>query len=273
MKTVRTAYETISKEDPEERDRLLTEHLPEVRYIAKRIHDRLPPHIPLEDLVHAGVLGLIDALHKYDPSKNVQFLSYAKFRIRGAILDSLRELDWSPRQLRRKARRAEQALQSLQNRLGRTATEPELAREMGMELESLQQLLGELHGLHLGSLETEETVEGEPSEMVHYLPNAPEQDPHSLCLRSELKALLARAIGELPERDRQVLALYYFEELTMKEVGAALGIGESRVSQIHSAALLRLRVSLAQALASRSLAPGPATDRKPSKRGSSWKKS
>lgn len=241
MKAARKAYEAASKFDPAERDRLLLEQLPQVRYIARRIHDRLPQHVALEDLVHAGVLGLIDALHKFDPSKHVQLKSYAKFRIRGAILDSLREMDWSPRELRKKGRIMEQAHRKLRAQLGRAATEPELAAEMGISLGEFQRLLGDLRGLDLGSLQVESAESGREQEVVRYQPNGPEEDPFYLCLQSEMKELLARAIGELPQKERQVLALYYFEELTMKEVGSVLGVGESRVSQIHSAALVRLR--------------------------------
>ena len=151
MKAARKAYEAVSKFDPAKRDHLLLEQLPQVRYIARRIHDRLPQHVALEDLVHAGVLGLIDALHKFDPSKHVQLKSYAKFRIRGAILDSLREMDWSPRELRKKGRIMEQAHRKLRAQLGRAATEPELAAEMGISLGELQRLLGDLRGLDLGS--------------------------------------------------------------------------------------------------------------------------
>src|ERR1019366_1218818 len=130
--------------DPMERERLLLEHLPQVKYIARRIHNRLPAHVPLEDLIHAGVVGLIDAVGKFDPSKNVQLKSYANFRIRGAILDSLREMDWSPRHLRRQARRIDEAHRDLKLRLGRAASEPELAVELGMNLEVFQHLLGGL---------------------------------------------------------------------------------------------------------------------------------
>ena len=200
--------------DPVERQRLLTENLPEVRYIARRIHDRLPSHVPFDDLVHAGILGLIDAVDKYDPQKNVQLKSYARFRIRGAILDSLRQMDWSPRNLRRQARRIEEANRELSAELGRAPSESEIAAKIGVSLEEFQQLLGELRGLDLGSL------------------------------RAEIRNLLAKAISELDEKERQVLGLYYLEELTMKEVGMILGIGESRVSQIHTAALIRLRSRL-----------------------------
>jgi RNA polymerase sigma factor for flagellar operon FliA len=220
------------------------EQLPHVRYIARRIHERLPKHVPLEDLVHAGVIGLIDAIHKFDQTKHVQFSSYAKFRIRGAILDSLREMDWSPRALRRKARGIEEAHNRLATRLGRSPTEPELAKELGMELHEFQLLLGELSGLEIGSLRVESQRDGTDEDLCEYISGAPEETPYYRCLQSEMKQLLARLVSELPERERQVLALYYFEELTMKEVGDVLGIGESRVSQIHSMAVLRLRARM-----------------------------
>src|SRR5450755_145719 len=144
MNAAQKAYETVAHIDEEERNRLLLEQLPQVRYIARRIHDRLPQSVCLDDLIHAGVLGLMDALHKYDPSKNVQLKSYAKFRIRGSILDSLRGLDWSPRDLRRKARLMETAHRKLKLEFGRAATEPELAAKMGIELEEFYIFLRDL---------------------------------------------------------------------------------------------------------------------------------
>jgi len=235
----------------EERERLLLEQLPQVRYLARRIHERLPRHVPFEDLVHAGVLGLIDALHKYDRSKQVQFGSYAKFRIRGAILDSLREMDWSPRDLRRKARQLEEAHNKLRSELGRSPSEPELAAEVGLDLHALQTLLSQIDGLEVGSFRVLSPRDGKEEDLCEYLADDPEQTPLLRCLRSEMKQLLVRAIEELPEKERQVLALYYFEELTMKEVGSVLGVGESRVSQIHSMAVVRLRARLAEMTAAR----------------------
>ncbi len=228
-------------QDDGERDRTLLEQMPQVHYIARRIHERLPRHVPIEDLVHAGVLGLMDALHKFDHTRHVQFSSYAKFRIRGAILDSLRELDWSPRDLRRKARQIEEVHQRLHGTLGRTPTEPEMAAELGLELRQFQALLTELKGLELGSLRVESPLDGSEQDLCDYIPSDPEENPFQLCLHSEMRQLLERLIAELPEKERQVLALYYYEELTMKEVGAVMGVGESRVSQIHSLAIVRLR--------------------------------
>lgn len=259
--------------DPEARERLLLEHLPQVRYIARRIHDRLPAQVPLEDLIHAGVVGLIDAVEKFDPSKNVQLKSYAKFRIRGAILDSLRELDWSPRHLRRKARQIEEAHRDLKLRLGRMASEPELAVELGMNLEDFQHLLGELRGLDLGSLQTESTDTKSDEEAITYRPGGADKDPFYLCLRGEMKSLVASALEDLDNKERQVVTLYYLEELTMKEVGAVLGVGESRVSQIHSVALVRLRARLAQIARSRLRIPAARATREISQGHSVWKRS
>lgn len=233
-----------SWQDDEERQRLLAEQMPQVRYIARRIHERLPRHVPFEDLVHAGVVGLIDALQKFDRSKQVQFGSYAKFRIRGAILDSLRAMDWSPRDLRRQSRRVEEAHDKLRLDLGRNPTEPELAKEMCISLPDLQKLLGEISSLEIGSLRVISPEDGKEEDLCEYLSGSGDESPLAQYLRSEMRELLARAIEELPEKERQVLSLYYFEELTMKEVGMALGVGESRVSQIHSMAVVRLRARM-----------------------------
>ncbi len=233
-------------DNAEERERLLMQQLPQVRYIARRIHDHLPRHVLSDDLVHAGVLGLIDALQKFDAEKHVQFGSYAKFRIRGAILDSLREMDWSPRDLRRKGRRLEEAYNKLRSEIGRNPNEPELAAELGMGLRDLQVLLGEIDGLEVGSLRVLSPRDGKEEDLCEYLPNEADETPLILCLRSEMKQILANAIEELPQKEQQVLVLYYYQELTMKQVGAVLGVGESRVSQIHSVAVVRLRARLGE---------------------------
>jgi RNA polymerase sigma factor FliA len=226
-----------------ERDALLMEHLPTVRYLARRIHERLPQHVDLDDLVSAGVIGLIDAFSKFDHTKKVQFKSYAQFRIRGAILDSLRTLDWSPRELRRKGRAVEEAIRSVTQRVSRAPSEQEIAREMDLSLAEYQLLLGELKGLEIGSLHMERSEESGDEELA-YIPGSPEDDPLFRCLKGEMKQRLADAIDELPEKERMVLTLYYYEELTMKEIGLTLGVVESRVSQIHSSAVMRLRTAL-----------------------------
>jgi RNA polymerase sigma factor for flagellar operon FliA len=258
QREVKSAYEVFGGLNSAERERLLVEQLPQVKYIAKRIHDRLPPHVLLEDLIHAGILGLIEAIQRFDPARHVELKSYAKHRIHGAILDSLRDLDWSPRPLRRKARRIEEAQQKLRARLGYSPSESQLAEELGMSLDKFQHLLGELRGLDLRSLQSEAMEEGCERRVSSANQTAAPEDPFLLCLRSEMTGLLARAIEELPERERQLLALYYYEELTMKEAGAVLGIGEARVSQLHSAAIIRLRARMAELLN----AQGPARAQK-----------
>ena len=229
--------------DEQERGRLLLEHLPTVRFIARKIHGRLPQHVELDDLISAGVVGLIDAFGKFDHNKQVQFKSYAQFRIRGAILDSLRLLDWSPRELRRKGRAVEETVRTLTQRFGRAPGEQEIALEMQMGLKDYQQLLGDLKGLEIGSLHMERTEDSGDEELA-YIPGSPEEDPLFICLKGEMKQLLADAIDNLPEKERLVLTLYYFEELTMKEIGATLGVVESRVSQIHSSSVVHLRAAL-----------------------------
>ena len=235
----------------------MIEHLPIVRFIARRIHERLPQHVPIEDLYSAGVVGLLDAFGKFDPSKQVQFRSYAQFRIRGAILDNLRTLDWSPRELRRKGRAIEQAIQTLMAQFGRAPTDLEIAGQMHIDLATYQQLLGELKGLEIGTLHSERSEDSGEEELV-YLPNRPEDDPLFRYLQSEMRERLIEAIGDLPERERLVMTLYYYEETTMKEIGLILGVVESRISQIHASAVLHLRARLADFAARQdSQAPRP----------------
>jgi RNA polymerase sigma factor for flagellar operon FliA len=237
---------SFSQMDTAQREQVLIDHLPIVRYVARRVHERLPQHVEIEDLVSAGMVGLMDAFNKFDASKNVQFRSYAQIRIRGAILDSLRTLDWSPRDLRRKGRAIEEAMHALTNRLGRAPLENEVASEMDMQLCEYQQLLTDLKGLEIGSLHVEHMEDSGEDELA-YVPNPTEDDPLFRCLQGEMQARLADAIIALPERERLVLTLYYHEEMTMKEIGLTLEVVESRVSQIHSSAVLHLRSLLANA--------------------------
>jgi len=210
------------------RDELVMDHLPQVRFVAQGIRRRLPPSVPLEDLVHAGVVGLLEAVDKFNPKRHAQLKTYAAFRIRGAILDSLREMDWGPRTLRSQGRRLEEARGRLQSRLGRTASQSELAAEMGLPLRRFYILLKDLHGLELTSADDA----------------AASCIDDSFPLRLERQEHLAEAVGQLPESERRTVGLYYFQEMTMTEVGHRLGVGESRVSQIHSSALARLRILL-----------------------------
>jgi RNA polymerase sigma factor for flagellar operon FliA len=246
-----------------EQERVLLEHLPIVRFLARRIHERLPQHVDIEDLVSAGVVGLMDAFSKFDPAKKVQFRSYAQFRIRGAILDSLRTLDWSPRELRRKGRAVEEAIRVMTARLGHAPGEGEVAAEMALELEEYQQLLGDLKGLEIGTLHMERNEDSGEEELA-YVPGRPEEDPLFRCLRGELEERLAEAIQNLPDRERLVMTLYYYEEMTMREIGLALGVVESRVSQVHASAVAHLRAALRD-LAARGVFDRPQS-RKPAER-------
>ncbi|MGB6975042.1 MAG: FliA/WhiG family RNA polymerase sigma factor [Terracidiphilus sp.] len=244
-----------------EQERVLLEHLPTVRFLARRIHERLPQHVDIEDLVSAGVVGLMDAFAKFDAGKNVQFRSYAQFRIRGAILDSLRTLDWSPRELRRKGRAVEEAIRQLTARLGRAPAEGEVAAALSVSLEEYQQLLGDLKGLEIGTLHVERN-EDSGEEVLAYVPGRLDEDPLFRCLRGEMEERLGDSIGKLPERERLVMTLYYFEEMTMREIGLALGVVESRVSQVHASAVAHLRAALKELASSAKMAGG----RKPAQR-------
>ncbi len=222
----------------------LLRHLPMVRFVARSIAERLPQHVELEELVGAGTLGLVDAVRKFSPLKNVQFRSYAQFRVRGAILDSLRSLDWSPRELRRQSRQLAEVKRQLEGRLGRPPQEGEVALAMNLSLRELQELAGQLRGLEIASLNADLGHDSGEEEMT-LLPGDERENPLTQYLDGEARERLAEAIAELPERERTVVTLYYYEELTMREIGSVLGIVESRVSQLNHAAMKRLRRSLA----------------------------
>jgi RNA polymerase sigma factor FliA len=229
-----------------ERNQLILEQLPQVRFIAQKIHARLPHHIPLEDLVNTGVLGLIEALAKFDPKRNVQLQSYARYRIQGAILDSLREQDWSPRLLRQKERQLERAREKLQLELGRAPSQAEIANGLGVSDHQLQLLLRDLQGLEVASLQEPTYLEGHS--LDEKMADTAEESPFVLCQRAEMNGLLEQAMSRLPLRKRHVLDLYYFKGLTMKETGARMGVCESRVSQIHSSAVASLKARMREVL-------------------------
>src|SRR5215469_508406 len=222
------------------RDEVVLDHLPLVKAIAIRVHENLPVHVDLDDLVHAGVLGLIDAVEKFDASKNVAFQSYAKHRIKGSILDSLRELDWASRDMRKRQKRMEAVTHELSTRLGRVPTESEVAQEMGVDLERWQRMVGELRNIGLVST----TIVEDDRDRVQEFPDTLEEQPDRVCARRQLQSTLARAIGHLPVRYQKVVFLYYTNEMTMKEIGEILGINESRVSQIHKTALKKMATAL-----------------------------
>jgi RNA polymerase sigma factor FliA len=235
---------------------LLADHLAQVDLIARQIHRRLPRHVLVEDLVNAGVLGLMDAIQKFDPNKHVQFKSYAKFRIRGAILDSLRELDWGSRALRRRAREISEVENRVSTLLQRTPTQAELAQELKMDLSEFQSLVAEIQGLEITNFVSGSRFEDCDKHSEGEVPAAVDDTPYFACLRSEMNDVLDRLLANMPLNERRVLRLYYFEELTMQEIGHQLGVGESRVSQIHASALCRLRAQL-QSLTENANAVGP----------------
>ncbi len=222
----------------EERERLIVEHLPQVRLIARKIHERLPATILFEDLLSAGAVGLISAIDNFDPRQNVKLKTYAEFRIRGAILDSLRESDWAPRMKRRLARDMEEAVARAEQRLGRVPEEADIAREMGISVELYRQRLGEVAALDIGELE----YAGEDrTSLVRYIAAREEDSPAVLLEKSELERLIAKAIDGIPKVERTILSLYFYEELTLKEIGEIMGLHFTRVSQLKSQAILRLR--------------------------------
>ena len=226
-----------------ERDALINETLPLIKHIAHRVAIRVPNNVEIRDLINAGVLGLMDAIDKFEPERNVKFKTYAEVRIRGAILDSLRDLDWAPRSLRKKSKDLERMYTDLSQKLGRPATDEEVSEAMGGNIEDFHALVDQLHGLTIGSFEN--LSDSEDSEnYINYYPDDGSNDPYTKFESNELTRLLADAIEELPEKERLVLSLYYYEEFTMKEIGALLGVNESRVSQLHTKATLRLRGKL-----------------------------
>lgn len=239
------AYEAPTQPNLE-REQLILEHLPQIKYIAQRISTKLPSHVELNDLVGAGVLGLLDAIDKFDPSRGVKFKTYAELRIKGAILDSLRNLDWAPRSLRKKSKDLEKVYKDLEQRLGRPASDKEVSEDMGLSLDEFYELVDQIKGLNLGSFQELSPQDDEKSAepLVKYIPDAPQMDPLYLFHKLEIRNILATAIDALPKKERLVVSLYYYDELTMKEIGKVLGVNESRVSQLHTKAMLRLRTKL-----------------------------
>jgi RNA polymerase sigma factor for flagellar operon FliA len=244
MTTAELAYRA-SGDDTDERNELVMRELPQVYYVAARIRERLPKHVEMEDLVQAGVIGLLEACRSYDCTKDAQFSTFAKFRIRGAILDSLRKLDWGSRTLRRKGREITTVVAKLESQLGRQPNEEEIATDMQMGLDELQTTMSQLDGLYLvGQRSNPSQDHAEAYDLIESAPSTGEDNPFDLCLEGERKALLAEAISKMSEREQLILSLYYREELTMKEISKVVGIVVSRVSQIHAAAMIKLRASL-----------------------------
>lgn len=226
-----------------ERERLILEHLPQVRLIARRIHERLPESVNLEDLISTGTLGLIAAIDRFDTRHNVKLKTYAEYKIRGAILDSLRGLDWAPRQQRRRVKQIEGAIAAIEQRVQRSASEDEIAKELELPLDEYHTWLVDVRGVNLGSLESARPDE-EGRDLLKYISDDQENWPSQLLERSELQRILADSIEKMPYTEKLVLSLYYYEELTLREIAKIVNLHESRVSQLKSQAILRLRAYL-----------------------------
>jgi len=230
-------------------EQMVLQYAPLIKYIASRLALRLPSHISMEDLVSSGIIGLIDAVQKFDPSKNINFKTYAEFRIKGAILDELRSLDWIPRSVRKKSHLIEDAYAQLQRRLGRPAEAEEVAEFLGLELEEFYRLLDETKTVSVVALEEgRKNVGGRVSYLEYELLETIKDESARDSLLSvhfcELQEIMVRAIESLPDKEKLLISLYYYEELTMKEIGQIMGYTESRISQLHTQAMYRLRHKL-----------------------------
>ena len=244
MTAAEVAYKTSAAEVGERND-LVMQELSQVYYIAARIRERLPQQVELEDLVNAGVIGLLEASRSFDSSKNMQFKTFAKFRIRGAILDSLRESDWGSRSLRRRGREIAEATARSKPGSDGIPSKRRSPQEMHLEPEHLHRIIAQLDWLHLaGQQRAVSNDRSESLDVIESAPNLDDPDPIRSCLEGEMKAHLAEAISKLSEREQLILSLYYREELTMKEIAEVVGVALSRVSQIRQATMIKLKASL-----------------------------
>lgn len=244
MTKLERAYKT-GNDELDERNALILRELPQVHYIAARIRERLPQHVDIEDLVNAGVVGLIEACAKYDSTRSAGFTTFAKFRIRGAILDSLRSVDWGSRSLRRRSRAITATTSKLTAMLGRMPLQEEIAEDLNVTIADLHATLTEIDGLCVVGQQTERSEDGgEGYDLIESAESREGENPFDLCLKAEMREHLVEALQMLSSREQMILALYYQEELTMREIAEVLDIGTSRVSQILSATLIKLRAAL-----------------------------
>jgi len=241
--TAENLFKEYQKVDTRQKEDLILRFAPLIKLIVNRIALRLPSHVDSEDLTNAGVIGLMDAIEKYDPRKGTSFKTYAEFRIKGAILDELRTLDWFPRSIRQKVNRLESAYADLERQLGRAATDEEVAEALNIDLEEFYKILAQAGAVSLVSLYDTGREDGEERSFLECIASGKE-DPATALESQEVYETIGRAIERLPEKERLVISLYYYDELTMKEIGRVLNLTESRVSQIHTKAVLRLRAKL-----------------------------
>jgi RNA polymerase sigma factor FliA len=230
------------------RDRLILTYAPLVKYVAGRIGSGLPAHVEEGDLVSYGLLGLIGAIERFDPERDIKFETYAMARIKGAIIDELRALDWVPRSVRSRAREIERAIADLEARLGRAPSDEEIAKKVGITVEELEESLTQISRSSIAALDELWSVSSEGGDQVSLLDTIEDTegpDPQLELAQTELREALGESIARLPEREKLVITLYYYEELTLREIGEVLGVTESRVSQLHTKAILRLKAHLA----------------------------
>ena len=229
------------------RDRLILTYAPLVKYVAGRLGSGLPAHIDEGDLVSYGLLGLIGAIERYDPARDVKFETYAVARIRGAIIDELRAMDWVPRSVRSRARDIERAIGELEAKTGRAPSDEEISAKLGLTQEELDEALSEIARSSIAALDELWTVSGADGDqiaLIDTIEDTDAPDPQRSLTQTEMREAIADSISRLPEREKLVITLYYYEELTLREIGEVLGVTESRVSQLHTKAILRLKARL-----------------------------
>jgi RNA polymerase sigma factor for flagellar operon FliA len=228
------------------RDHFVRQYAPLVKYVAGKVAIGMPHNVEFDDLVGYGVFGLFDAIAKFDPEKHVKFKTYAVTRIRGAIFDELRSIDWVPRSVRQKTRELEEAIRTLEAQLGRAATDEEIASAMGISVDELQNLILKISGTSMLSL-NDVWYAGEEDDKISIgesIESPASMNPDIIVEKGEIKRVIMKAIQELPDKEKKVLVLYYYEDLTLKEIGHVLGVTESRISQLHTKAIMRLRGKL-----------------------------
>jgi RNA polymerase sigma factor FliA len=244
----------VNKITPAQKDKLIIEYAPLIKFVAQKIAARLPSNIELDDLISSGVIGLMDAIDKYDSSRDNKFKTYAEFRIRGAILDELRAQDWVPRSVRDKAKMLDKTVVALEIALGRNPTDEEIADKLAISVNELHELVNDVRPVSVVSIDEAPTFSSvDKKSILNILDGCKFNNPQSSLDIKFLKDIITKAIEELPERQRLVLSLYYYEDLNLKEIGRVLRVTESRVSQLHAQAIMRLRAKLNSSFQNRDL--------------------
>lgn len=244
---LRKYKEEPNKLTPQQKDKLIMEYAPLIKFIAQKIAARLPSNIELDDLISSGVIGLMDAIEKYDPTRDNKFKTYAEFRIRGSILDELRAQDWVPRSVRDKAKMLDRTIIEIEAEFGRSATDEEVAERLGISMDEFYDLVNQVRPVSVLSIDEAATFSSvDKKSILNLLEGCKLNNPLTQLNLKAIKEVVTTAIEELPERQRLVLSLYYYEDLNLKEIGKILRVTESRVSQLHAQAIARLRAKLTQ---------------------------